>query len=46
MNAKLSPDDMTVSFRVMGCLVLVTLSSPFCYLFYSYIITYWRHNVK
>ncbi len=31
MNAKLSPDDMAVSFRVMGCLVLVTLSSPFCF---------------
>ena len=46
MNAKLSPDDMTVSFRVMGCLVLVTLSSPFCFLFYSYIITQWYHFVK
>ena len=28
MNAKLSPDDMAVSFRVMGCLVPASTEQP------------------
>jgi len=28
MNAKLSPDDMSVSFRVMGCLVPASTEQP------------------
>lgn len=33
MNAKLSPDDMSVSFRVMGCLVPASTGQPVLFFF-------------
>lgn len=35
MNAKLSPDDMMVSFRVMGCLVPASTEQPVLFFYFT-----------
>ena len=50
MNAKLSPDDTGISFRVMGCLVPASTEQPVLFfillLYYNTVVSFCQENIQ